>query len=76
MYCFSKVEIKPATKYSSATHGFEMTLNQESDIQRCSEEDAQDVPTIKYEFTEISEIAEKSANDIVGESYCVYCTNY
>lgn len=69
-YCFSKCDIKLANAQFSnpGVHGFEMTLNKESTIQRCSEADSQNVPDIKYAFTEISEIVEKAvANDIVGE---------
>lgn len=57
-----------------------MTLSNDTVIQECTE-DLQDVPTVKYEFVPINEIAEKTPNTIVGEffnwSYVVrYATEF
>lgn len=43
-----------------------MTLTNETTIQECTE-DLQDVPTVKYEFVPINEIADKQPNAIVGK---------
>lgn len=67
MYYFSKGTLKPANKqFSNIPNDYELTLNNDSVIQECSE-DAQSVPAIKYDFIPIAGIAEKAANDIVGK---------
>lgn len=66
VYYISKGQLKPANKqYSNIPNDYEMTLNNDSVIQECTE-DAQDVPTVKYDFIPISQIAEKAPNTIVG----------
>lgn len=48
-----------------------MTLNNDTVIQQCVE-DLHDVPKIKYDFIQISQIAEKEPKSIVGTfSECV-----
>lgn len=67
MYYISKAQLKPANKqYSNIPNDYEMTLNNDSVIQECKE-DLEDVPTVKYDFVRISEIADKPPNTIVGE---------
>lgn len=67
VYYISKGQLKPANKqYSNIPNDYEMTLSNDSVIQECKE-DLEDVPTVKYDFVPINQIADKQANDIVGE---------
>lgn len=43
-----------------------MTLSNDTQIQECTD-DIQDVPTVKYDFVPISQIADKAPNSIVGK---------
>lgn len=53
-------------KYSDISNDYEMVLNIYSDIWECRD-DAHSVPTMKYEFIPIAQIAEKPLNTIVGK---------
>lgn len=67
VYYISKGQLKPANKqFSNIPNDYEMTLTNETTIQECTE-DLADVPTVKYEFVPIKEIADKPPNAIVGE---------
>lgn len=68
VYYISKGTLKPANKtFSNLPNDYELTLNNDSVIQECVE-DLSDIPTVKYDFVPINQIAEKPANTIVGES--------
>lgn len=67
VYFISKGQIKPANKqYSNIPNDYELTLGNDSVIQECTE-DSEDVPTVKYEFVPIKDIADKQPNTIVGK---------
>lgn len=67
VYYISKGTLKPANKtFSNLPNDYEMTLNNDSVIQECVE-DLSDIPTVKYDFVPINQIAEKPVNTIVGE---------
>lgn len=66
MYYISKGQLKPANKqYSNIPNDYEMTLTNETTIQECTEDT--EVPTVKYDFIPISDIAEKPKDTIVGK---------
>lgn len=68
MYYISKGQLKPANKqYSNIPNDYEMTLTNETVIQECTEDS--EVPTVKYEFVQISHIADKPSNTIVGKYF-------
>lgn len=67
VYYISKGQLKPANKqYSTIPNDYEMTLSNDTVIQECTE-DLHDVPTVKYEFVPISQIADKQPNAVVGK---------
>lgn len=49
-----------------------MTLGNDTVIQECTE-DLHDVPTVKYDFVPISQIADKAPTTIVGKFKAVHC---
>lgn len=66
VYYITKCQLKPANKqYSRLPNDYEMTLNNDTVIQECT--DADDIPTVKYNFIPISQIAELENNTAVGE---------
>lgn len=66
VYYISKGQLKPANKqYSNIPNDYEMTLTNETAIQECTEDT--EVPTVKYDFIPISDIAEKPKDTIVGK---------
>ena len=54
-------------KYNTMLHRYEITLNDDSVIQRCSDDEADYVPRITYNFMPISQIANEPENAVVGE---------
>lgn len=64
VYYITKCTLKPANKqYSKLRNDYEMTLNNDSEIQECT--DATGVPSITYNFVNISDISNKEAGDFV-----------
>ncbi|CAK1556348.1 unnamed protein product [Leptosia nina] len=65
VYYISRCQLKTANKqYTSIKNDYEMTLTPDTVIAECME-DASCVPTIKYEFLPISEIANKGVDTIL-----------
>lgn len=60
VYYISKCTLKPANKqYSTLKNDYEMTLGNESVIQECT--DVSQIPAIKYNFIQISEVGNLDA---------------
>lgn len=69
VYLFANLDIKNAnTKFSTIKNNFELTLTNDTIIQRC-EEDTTDIPNIEYEYKTIADIkllSEKSIFNTMG----------
>lgn len=66
VYFISKAQLKPANKqYSNLPNDYEMTLNNDTIIQECTEQSG--IPAVKYDFLPISQISDKENNAIVGK---------
>ncbi|XP_038209890.1 replication protein A 70 kDa DNA-binding subunit [Zerene cesonia] len=69
VYYISKCQLKTANKqYTSLKNDYEMTFNSDTVVAECTE-DSSSVPSVKYDFTPISEIANKSPDtllDLIG----------
>lgn len=76
IYYISRCQLKPANKqYSNLKNEYEMTTTSETEIVPCHDESAE-IPTVKYDFSPISEIDNKEANtmiDILG--VCKSCSD-
>lgn len=75
MYYISRCQLKTANKqYTSLKNDYEMTFTSETVVAECTE-DASSVPTIKYEFVPISDIANKTPDTLLGK-YKTTITNF
>ena len=65
VYYISKATLKPADKrYSSVNNDYEMTFNQETQVQYCEEEG--NLPTMKFNFVSIDQLESHQPNSTVG----------
>ncbi|CAG4956129.1 unnamed protein product [Colias eurytheme] len=69
VYYISKCQLKTANKqYTSLKNDYEMTFNSDTVVAECTE-GSSSVPSVKYDFTPINEIANKSPDtllDLIG----------
>lgn len=67
VYYISRCQLKTANKqYSSVKNDYEMTFTNDTVVAECMDE-ASSVPSIKYEFVPISDIADKNVDTLLGE---------
>lgn len=67
VYYFSRCQLKTANKqYSSLKNDYEMTFTNDTVVAECME-DAGSVPSVKFEFVPICDIAEKNTDALIGE---------
>ncbi|KAI8436718.1 hypothetical protein MSG28_010201 [Choristoneura fumiferana] len=69
VYYISRCQLKTANKqFTSLKNDYEMTFNADTVVSEC-QDDASSVPTIKYDFVPINEIADKATDsllDVIG----------
>lgn len=67
VYYFSKGSLKIANKqFSAVKNDYEMTFNNETSVIPC--EDSHHLPTVKFDFTGISDLENKPKDSLVGKS--------
>lgn len=69
MYYISRCQLKPANKqFTSLKNDYEMTFTAETVVAECLDE-ASSMPTVKYNFVPINEIANKSPDNLLGNYF-------
>lgn len=76
VYFFSKCQLKPANKqFSNLKNDYEMTFTSETLVQECDDQ-ADDIPTIKYDLVPIASVAQLEQNSVVDVAgVCVECSD-
>ncbi|EZA51712.1 Replication protein A 70 kDa DNA-binding subunit [Ooceraea biroi] len=65
VYYISRCALKAAKKeYSTLKNNYEMTMNTDTEIVPCHE-DSDDIPTLQFDFSPISQVENKEKNDIL-----------
>ncbi|KAJ8672835.1 hypothetical protein QAD02_004095 [Eretmocerus hayati] len=65
VYYISRCALKPANKqFNNLKNDYEMTFNNDTEIAVCNEE-AEDIPTLQYNFEPISVIENKAKDDLI-----------
>lgn len=71
VFYITKCQVKPANKqFSRLPHDYELTFSNETVVQECTDDD--DLPTVKYEFTPISQISNLESNAVIGKFNFLY----
>lgn len=72
IYYISKCQVKVADKrFSSLKNDFELTFNNETQVQECQEVDTS-IPTTQFNFMPIDKIANIEVNTMIGNKIFVY----
>jgi replication factor A1 len=67
VYYISRGQLKTANKqYNTTNNEYEMTLGRDTVVERCDDE-ADDIPSITFNFVPINEMEKHQPNSIVGE---------
>lgn len=72
VYYISRCQLKTANKqFTSLKNDYEMAFTPDTVVAECTD-DASSLPTVKYDFVPISDIANKTADTLVGKTSFIH----
>lgn len=70
VYIISKFSAKPANKqFTNLNHEYEISFMNDTQVLPCMDADADNIPTLSFQFTEIAFIEDLEKDKIIGKHY-------